>query len=143
MMVTKFNGETGECQGSFSCQEGEVQSMPSVYPEVFIAGAFDASTFWLVDGQPARRPRLVMRSKTVLVADDLDLCRMTGIPPGTVFNVCNLAVPRTDPSRDVVTATIDDGVFEWSTALPGRYQFTLLPPFPWQALQFEVNAYAV
>lgn len=142
MMVTAFDVETGRCLGSFSGRPTDVAAQSRGRTEVLVAGVFSSDLFHMVDGQVEKRPALVMRGKTSILADDVDCARMSGIPVGTDVHICWMDAPLRSSERHVISSVIDDGSLAWSTAVAGRFQITLLPPWPWQQLQFEVMANA-
>lgn len=110
------------------------------YPSVeHIEGRWDSDAFYVVKGKPVARPALQPVANRRIAADDVEAVEVSGIPAKTAFAVVFMDAPAHTPARDIAAGTVEDGVLAFSSAVPGRYQITLDPPFPWRPMQFEVN----
>lgn len=82
--------------------------------EAVIVGIGAAETHYVREGQVFERPILPAAiDRTRIRADGRETCQLLNLPSGTTATVRGRA------------AVIDDGVFEFTTTMPGRYEVAL------------------
>lgn len=118
----------------FDTETGKIKSFGTVQEEVFVSrrseshniidGAYDDAVYYIVDDVPVKRPSFEL-SKVAVAADGIDSTIATGLPVPSVFDI------------DGEEYTVVDGVFEFSTTIPGRYLITM-KTFPYTENTIEV-----
>lgn len=132
--VTKYDKATGEGRGTISGSLSSFLADVNTSIENIVEGEWDAEIFWFPEGQPTKRPVLCEEDQFIIVADGVQEIVIRDLPVSTKVNIWNLG------SKEATDAVVDDGTLEWSTAHPGRYILTLLPPFPARRFQCPVTA---
>lgn len=127
----KYNEATGEIVMGISSSDPTViglQAEPG-FPAIETAARVDNAVSYVAGGEVVDRPQmaLVVGPPSFAVGS---IFRVDGIPAGTVLK---------HPGG---TTTIDDGYFEWSSAAPGQFSFSL-QNFPYQVEEIHAQVTAV
>ncbi|WP_173087384.1 hypothetical protein [Devosia sp. 1635] len=124
-----FNLASGEIR----CQVGGLQTAQqnTREGEAILKGRWDDGRWYALAGSPVPRPMLFPRPTMGLPADGVAVLRADNVPAGT-----RVRVDRGE------WGPIDDGVFEFVTAIAGEYAIDLEPPFPFQHQTVRVIAHA-
>jgi hypothetical protein len=120
--------------GEIRCQVGGLETAQNTLGsgEAILEGRWDDSKYYVPEGSPILRPALFPGSVANLPADGVTVVQAHGVPPGT-----RVRVNRGD------WQAVDDGVFEFVTAIAGEYEIDIEPPFPCQQQSVRVLAHAV
>lgn len=98
--------------------------------EAIVEGQWNDIVWYFPGGERTARPKVFDRERVEIVADGIDLLAVHDVPAGTEITM------------DRVTDVVDDGVWEFVTAIPGRYVLDVEPPFPFQIQRVEIIANA-
>jgi len=130
MPVTVYNPIDGEIRAVFSDADTAMLNMHPM--EICAEGEYPSDKYFFVHLEPQERP-LLYEGPFEIQADGVDKISFF-VPPGT-----DMAFQRREP--DQVYDTLDDGLFEFSTAKPGTYRVSFYPPFPYQEQHMEIIAH--
>lgn len=127
---TFYDPLTGKILRGGACSEMAtvwVQAQPG---ERVLPIQSNPDTQYIVGRMLTARPAVCSGADVSIIADGEDEYALTGLPGGT------------DLTFGAETFVIDDGQFIFSTALPGRWDVDINPPFPFQRQTFRVTANA-
>ena len=116
---TTYDLATGEFKNGFSVPNAETRDLNVAAGQGYIEGLQNIGASYLLDGEVVARPAMALVSNAGPAMVPHQLLSITNIPPGTRLLGAGL---------DLI---IDDGFVEWTTAVGGRFTFTLLN-FPYK-----------
>lgn len=116
---TVYDVETGRVLNSGrtgSLKQIAIQSKANT--EIVLGEQLDAETHYVVEHEAVPRPRFTPLEQRTIRADGVHKTTISNLPAGTILRFEGENHP------------IDDGLFEFLTAVPGTYRFALRGPWP-------------
>lgn len=130
--ITLYTESSGEIQLNY--QGDRVETIIELYPDLeFITGIFPSSEYYVQNGLAVPRPVFnISLDKTTLLADNIDVINITGIPNNTVIDITNTETLE----KLSETVSISD---TFSTNDPGTYIMEF-KNFPYISLKETIYA---
>lgn len=130
-MAIVFLAETGRVLfATTSTRPQDMQALVTAPGQIVIDGFCDNATQYVLDGEVTERPALLDQLDYSMQADGLEAFEID-VPEGTL-------VLFQDEWH-----TITDGLFEFTTAVPGTYPLRIEPPFPFITQDVRIVAHEV
>jgi hypothetical protein len=116
--ATVYEAATGRIVYTTTVNIEDLADLALLPGHAAVPGRFAADDYYIEDGIPIGRHDLSRTlTKTDIAADGVDEALIEGLPAGTEVTV-DTRLP----------ITVDDGVFAFTTDLPGEYRLTLSHP---------------
>ena len=131
---TVYDVETGRVINSGtvgSLKQVAIQS--SANTEIVLGEELDGETEYVVEHVRTPRPKFTPVEHRTIRADGVHVTTISNVPAGTTLRLFK-------PDRTIEDYTIDDGSFEFSTAIAGVYRCKFRGPWPYREQTVTVVA---